>query len=59
MSEKQEKLAQVEEILREHGIAMNLWGCGCCGSPVLVFEYNGERVFDDDRVSLKMIEEQK
>ena len=39
---------QVIKILSEHGIKMSIGGCGCCGSPWVSFEYNGEMIVNDE-----------
>jgi len=42
--EAKEKIA---EILKEHGIKIEIGGCGCCGSPWVSFEYKGEMIIKD------------
>lgn len=39
---------QVMDILAEHGIKMNVTGCGCCGSPTVSFEHDGKLVVDEE-----------
>jgi len=39
------------EILKSHGIEMEVEGCGCCGSPCVTFVYNGETIVDDSDVN--------
>ena len=49
---------QVVEILRKHDIRMYVGGCGCCGSPWVKFEYNGEIIADlKDDFSFDMFED--
>jgi len=41
------KIEIVKKILLSHGIKMKIEGCGCCGSPGVSFEYNGEKIIDN------------
>ena len=43
----QGRVKKVVEILKSHGIKMKIGGCGCCGSPWVSFEYNGEVIVDE------------
>ena len=36
------------EILKQHNIKIEIGGCGCCGSPWVSFEYNGETIVDNE-----------
>ena len=47
---KAEKIETLKRILREVGIEMQVNGCGCCGSPYVHFEFNGDEVISDDDV---------
>ena len=47
---KAEKIETMKRILREAGIEMHVAGCGCCGSPTVHFEFNGDEVISDDFV---------
>lgn len=38
---------RIKAILEQHGIRMSVSGCGCCGSPTVSFEYNGEKILDE------------
>jgi hypothetical protein len=35
------------EIFQENGIRMSIWGCGCCNSPRVRFEYLGEMIVEE------------
>ena len=53
--EAKEKIA---EILKEHGIKIEIGGCGCCGSPWVSFEYKGEMIIkDEDYFKIDMFED--
>jgi hypothetical protein len=44
------------EILKKHGIEMNIEGCGCCGSPGVSIRYNGEIIIKEkDYFNIEMI----
>ena len=42
------KVIQVQNILKSHKIEMNIWGCGCCGSPVVSFKYEGKSILSEE-----------
>lgn len=48
---------ELEKALEERGIRVNIAGCGCCNSPWVKIEIDGEVVFDEDDADIKMIEE--
>jgi hypothetical protein len=33
---------------------MEVSGCGCCGSPTLVFEHDGETIYDGSNAHIDM-----
>lgn len=37
----------VMQILEKHHIKMKIDACGCCGSPIISFEYNGKELLKD------------
>lgn len=41
------KILKIKEIFKKHKIKMSLWGCGCCGSPAVKFQYEGEVILED------------
>ena len=54
-----EKREKVIEILKKHNIKINVGGCGCCGSPWFSFEYNGEKIVDNESdFNINMIEDE-
>lgn len=57
--EKEENMEKMKAILKEHGIEMDIGGCGCCGSPLVGFKYKGEIIFDYDDCNFTMIEKKK
>lgn len=44
----QEDMEKMKQILKSHKIKMSVGSCGCCNSPWIHFEYEGEVVFDAD-----------
>jgi len=36
------------KILKNYGIEMEVFGCGCCGSPTVSFSWNGESLLKDE-----------
>lgn len=50
-------VTKLKEELRKRGIVMQVGGCGCCGSPWLKVEIDGEVILDDDKIYIDMFEE--
>ena len=46
--EKENQITRLQEVLKENGFEMNLFGCGCCDSPVLKVWYKGELIADQE-----------
>lgn len=46
---------QLKVALKERGIAMDVGGCGCCGSPWLKVAIDDVVVYDADDASFDMI----
>jgi hypothetical protein len=44
--QEEELIEQMKSILRSHGIRMMIESCGCCSSPYLRFEYQGQLIID-------------
>lgn len=42
------EVKEMVKILREHGISMDVGGCGCCGSPWVKFAKDGKVIVDDE-----------
>lgn len=53
-TEKDKDKARVIEILKSHGIEMEIGGCGCCGSPWVTFSYRGEVIASHDEFRFDM-----
>ena len=45
---KSKPTAIMRRILDQYGIKLSIRGCGCCGSPTVSFEHNGEVILDDE-----------
>ncbi len=51
-----ENIQRVKDILNEHGITLQVDGCGCCGSPSVYFKYKDEVIINDSNVYIDMEE---
>ena len=51
-----DQYAGIKDTLRARGIQLNVGGCGCCGSPWVVLEIDGEIVLNEDGFGLTMFE---
>lgn len=47
--------AKVEKILKERGIRLNVAACGCCGSPWITIEIDGQVVLNSEMLHIEMI----
>ncbi len=47
------------EKLTSKGVRLRVWGCGCCGSPDLKVEIDGELIVDIDCADIDMFKEAK
>lgn len=56
-AKKEAELKRVTEILASHGIRMSVWGCGCCDSPEIKFEYQEEMITEQGRSDFNMFED--
>ena len=45
---KRLKIERVKKILKESGIRMYVGACGCCNSPWVTFEKDGELILNDE-----------
>jgi uncharacterized Zn finger protein (UPF0148 family) len=53
-----DNVKRMTEILASHGIRMSVGGCGCCGSPYVRFEADGEVIMPEaDNVAFDMFHE--
>lgn len=59
MTEEEKQIADFTKILKEHDMKISLFGCGCCGSPRVVFEYKGDVIVDDDNFNIDTFEEDR
>ena len=57
--EREEEIEKLKSILEPLGIEMNIWGCGCCGSPEVKIVYKGEVIINTSEFKIEMIEEDK
>jgi len=53
-TEQKEKMKEFLSILEQHGIELNISGCGCCGSPEVAAWYKGQKLFQKSNVNLTM-----
>lgn len=50
-----DQIDEVKRILNTRGIEMNIYGCGCCGSPTVSFKCDGKQlVYRVDDFSFEM-----
>lgn len=54
-----DKKDRMKKILKDHGMRICTDACGCCGSPWVRFEFNGEIILDDDYAEMDMFEEEE
>ena len=47
MAKDDPQVARAVEILKSHGIAVTIGGCGCCESPWVRMTYSGENIIFD------------
>jgi hypothetical protein len=57
MTTNKEVYKKVAEALRAKGIRINVGGCGCCGSPWVKVEVDGEVIADVDYFNFDMFDE--
>jgi Fe-S oxidoreductase len=54
----EEEKEKIVEILKNHGIKIDIGGCGCCGSPWVTFEYKGEIIIKNkDNFNIDMFDD--
>ena len=46
--DRQNVVDEIKKKLLSHGIRMSVWGCGCCNSPEVQFEYQGEMMLPEE-----------
>jgi len=44
MDKEQKCKKEIREILDKYNIGLCISGCGCCGSPVVSFSYDGRQI---------------
>lgn len=59
-----EQIERAKALLAEHGFKMSVDACGCCESPGVRLEHNGEVIIGDrdgaaNRANFNMFEEEK
>ena len=58
--DKEIAIEKIKQILQTHGIRMNVAACGCCDSPWVSFEYQGELIIkDEDNFNFYMMEKEQ
>ena len=50
-------IVELKEWLKEKDIAIDIYGCGCCFSPMVTIQHKGETVFESESESIYMINE--
>ena len=60
MSDYQNRMTKADlvQLFKEKGITVTIWGCGCCGSPIVTVTSEG-RIFDGEDVNINMHEQLK
>ena len=53
--EREEEIEKLKSILEPLGIEMNIWGCGCCGSPEVKIVYKGDVIVDTSVFNIEMV----
>lgn len=48
------KKEKIKEIFQKRGIRISVAGCGCCGSPAMCVEVDGEIIFNNTKADLCM-----
>lgn len=41
------QIAKAKELLAQHGFKLSVEACGCCGSPWVRLEYQGQPIIDE------------
>lgn len=44
---KEKQIANAERLLAQHGFKIEIFGCGCCGSPSVRLTYHDEPIIGD------------
>lgn len=39
---------ELDALLKARGVALTIWGCGCCGSPTVSLSLDGVVVINDE-----------
>ena len=57
MSKEEKEIERFKKLMGEHGFKIDIWGCGCCGSPSIDVSYKGEEILCTEGEEIKMSEE--
>lgn len=54
-----EEFNRMKEILKKHNMRLQIWACGCCSSPTIVFEYEGDEIVSADGYNFDMFKDEE
>ena len=52
-------IVELKEWLKEKDIAIDIYGCGCCFSPMVTIQHKGETIFESESESIYMINKEE
>jgi hypothetical protein len=54
---RKKALEEIQPVLAAHGIRLVVGGCGCCDSPWLTVEVDGQMLLDAGNANINMLKE--
>lgn len=51
------KIEEIKKILEEKGVKIEIGGCGCCGSPWVTLEVDGQKIVDEEDFNINMFKD--